>query len=497
MRYHEDKERTLKIAHKWKIAHKLKISYKLKLIHKFFFAFCITSFVAVCIMLALIMQNLSSGFHDFIKEAESSYIEQVSLKLSEHYQANGSWQLLKEDEKNWRRLVGTRKGSEENKLLSLPTDTTGMSQLLQTQRRLSLYDVNKEVVVGKPRMDERVATQHIMLEGEVIGWLSYVPSQLADQSPANAFLAEQYQSYIAITFAVIALAFVTAWLVSRHLVAPIFRVNQGTTQLIQGNLSTRVASSSSDELGVLTDNINVLAETLEKNKTERSKWMSDVAHELKTPLTVVRGQLNAIQDGIFKADEKRLQVMIDQIDGMSHLVGDIYQLSMTDIGGLSYQKTAFNLVELLKDILLGFKVKTDELRLNLDYESLYRKENVTCIVIADRERLTQLFTNILENSCRYTDAMGGIALSLHKNNNIEVVIEDTSPSIPTQHLTQVFERFYRVEQSRSREHGGSGIGLALCKQIIEAHQGTICAKKSKLGGVKMVITLPNHNSRSR
>lgn len=369
-----------------------------------------------------------------------------------------------------------------------------MSQLLQTQRRLSLYDVDKTVVVGRSRIDESAFTHAIVLDGVVIGWLSYVPSRLAEHSPANAFLAEQYQSYVAITLAVIVLAFITAWLFSRHLVAPIFKVNEGTTQLIQGNFSTRVERASNDELGVLTDNINVLAQTLEKNKTERSKWMSDVAHELKTPLTVVRGQLNAIQDGIFKADEKRLQVMIDQIDSMSHLVGDIYQLSITDIGGLSYQKSLFDLVELLKGILLGFKVKTDELGLGLECESLYGKEQTACFVVADRERLTQLFTNILENSCRYTDAPGSIALSLHKDKNtVEVAIEDTSPSIPEQDFTRVFERFYRVEQSRSRDHGGSGIGLALCHQIIEAHLGTICAKKSDLGGVKMMITLPIHH----
>ncbi|AZG75017.1 ATP-binding protein [Shewanella livingstonensis] len=471
----------------------MKVNFKLKIIHKFFLAFCITSFLAVCIMLALIMQNLSTGFHDFIKDAESSYVEQVSQKLAEFYQENGSWQSLKGDESNWRRLVGTRRAGDDHASLSVPTDTTGISQLLQTQRRLSLYDVNKTVVVGRSQIDESLLTQAIEYEGSVIGWLSYVPSQLAEQSPANIFLAEQYQSYVSITLAVIALAFVTAWLFSRHLVAPIFRVNQGTTQLIQGNLATRVVSNSNDELGVLTDNINILAQTLEKNKTERSKWMSDVAHELKTPLTVVRGQLNAIQDGIFKADEKRLQVMIDQIDGMSHLVGDIYQLSITDIGGLSYKKTLFNLVELLKDILLGFKVKTDEFGLALHCEALYLRENAECFVIADRDRLTQLFINIMENSCRYTDAPGGITLSFRKDkNNVEVIIEDTSPSIPEGAFTQVFERFYRVEQSRSREHGGSGIGLALCQQIIEAHQGTICAKKSDMGGVNMMITLPIH-----
>ena len=450
-------------------------------------------------MLALIMQNLASGFHDFIKDAESSYIAQVSQKLTDYYQANGTWQPLKEDERSWHRLVGDPRKVRDNHTLALPTDTSGISQLLQTPRRLSLYNANKVVVVGRPRMTENQFSQAIEINGEIVGWLSFIPSRLAEHSPANDFLAQQYQSYIAITLSVVALAFVMAWFFSRHLVAPISRINQGTTQLIQGELSTRVINKTNDELGELTQNVNILAQTLEKNKSERSKWMSDVAHELKTPLTVVRGQLNAIQDGIFEPDERRLQVMIDQIDSMGHLVGDIYQLSITDIGGLSYKKASLDLVALLKNLAFGFKVKTDALGLSLDYSHKIdnkrfdnkKSDNKKCLVMADRERLTQLFSNILENSCRYTDAPGVIALSLKAEKAcFKVFIEDSSPSIPSSDFTKVFDRFYRIEPSRNREHGGSGIGLALCKQIIEAHQGTITADRSEYGGVKIVVTVP-------
>lgn len=471
----------------------------MKLIYKFFMAFCITSFIAVSIMLALIMQNLSSGFHDFVNDAEISYVTEVNQKLAGYYQQHGSWDAFKEDEHNWRNLIGAGKRRSQSPAiepssLDLPTDTTGFSQLLQTQRRLSLYDTNQDVVVGLKKIEANVFSQKILVDDQLVGWLSFIPSKLAEHSPANDFLAQQYISYSLITIAVIAIAFITAWLFSRHLVAPITQINTGTTQLIRGDFTGQIESKHHDELSELANSMNVLATTLEKSKTERSKWMSDVAHELKTPLTIVRGQLTAIQDGIFQADEQRLQVMVDQIDSMSHLVGDIYQLSITDIGGLAYRKTPLEPVKVLDDMAHGFMVKAKELGLDLDSTQL----NVACtaseyLVMADRERIIQLFTNLLENSCRYTTAPGTIRLSAETDASetaILIYIEDSSPSISSQDFDKVFERFYRVEQSRNREYGGSGIGLALCKQIVDAHQGTIHADHSNLGGVKIEISLP-------
>ncbi|MDA7746875.1 ATP-binding protein [Psychromonas sp.] len=445
-------------------------------------------------MLALIMQNLSSGFHDFINEAEMSYVTEVNQKLVSYYQENGDWSQLQQDEQSWRRLIGIGKKKVQFPSLSLPPDPTGLSHLLQTQRRMSLYDVNKEVVVGLARIDDNTFSQAIKIEGKTVGWISFVPSQLAEHSPANEFLAQQYLSYSLIMLVVIAIAFITAWLLSRHLVAPITKLNQGTTQLIRGNYSSQIESRTQDELAELADSMNVLADTLAKSKTDRSKWMSDVAHELKTPLTVVRGQLTAIQDGIFSADEQRLQVMVDQIDSMSHLVGDIYQLSITDIGGLSYRKYPLNPVEVFADIAHGFEFKAKQKGITLDRTLLTSSSLMTlCCVMADKERVIQLFTNLLENSCRYTDAPGSVVLSAELDdheNNVCICIEDSSPSIKSQDFTRVFERFYRVEQSRNREYGGSGIGLALCLQIVEAHQGSIHAESSHLGGVKIAVSLP-------
>ncbi|WP_261818123.1 ATP-binding protein [Vibrio gallicus] len=443
------------------------------------------------------MQNLSSGFHDFINEAEMSYVSEINQKLEIFYQQHGDWSILKNDEQRWRRLVGVEgevNDKPDSRSLSQPSDPTGLSKLLQTQRRLSLYDVNQNVVVGLEKMSDNAFSQTIQVDGVVVGWLSFIPSQLAEQSPANDFLTQQYFSYSLIMIAVIFIAFMTAWLFSRLLVAPITTINQETTRLIRGDYSARIKSSTHDELSQLSESMNVLAETLQKNKTERSKWMSDVAHELKTPLTVVRGQLTAIQDGIFQPDEQRLQVMMDQIDSMSYLVGDIYQLSITDIGGLSYRKSLLNPIEIFVDIAHGFEAKAKLRGLVIESSQINSSSLLNpCTVLADKDRMIQLFNNLFENSFRYTDAPGCIRLSAEVNSSarkVIIMIEDSSPSIPKQDFSRVFDRFYRVEQSRNREYGGSGIGLALCQQIVDAHQGTIHVESSNLGGVKMVVSFP-------
>ncbi|MGB5446573.1 MAG: histidine kinase dimerization/phospho-acceptor domain-containing protein, partial [Psychromonas sp.] len=393
----------------------------MKLLYKFFFAFCITSFVAVGLMLSLITVNLSSGFNDFVNAAENKQVSDLKSRIVAFYRDNGSWQSLKENEQLWKEMLGTKsdaplaENTTSGSSASLPESDDSLqalSSLLQTQKRLSLYDVNKQVIFGRPLMADNPYSEVIELDGKTIGWLSLVPSELAEGSPGNQFLAQQYKSYYIIAFAVIALAFVTAWLFSRHLVAPISSLIDGTYTLIRGNYRVRIEKKTNDELALLSDNVNVLAETLDKNQNNRFKWMSDVSHELKTPLTVLRGQLIAIQDGVFIADEKRIQLFIDQIDTLSNIVNDLYQLSITDVGGLSYKKEQLNPIQVLVQVVDSFTAKFEQKNLTVDCAQLAPlMANKKCLVLADKDRIRQLFVNLLENCCRYTDDFGYINIS--------------------------------------------------------------------------------------
>lgn len=471
----------------------------MKLLHKFFLAFFITSLVIVVLLVSMIASSLSSDFNEFVYEAENKQIQESQRALTALYQQDNSWQRIREDVQVWRDIVDPRPthrappprrpprdnqpprfDQNENRRQEKPDD------FLKIGRRLSLYDADKQVIVGKRYLSENPTTLPITIQGEIIGWLGLVPSNAIKDSPASEFLAKQYQTFYLITAAALAFAFVMALLLSRHLSVPINKVIAGTNKLIKGDYKARINKVSQDELGTLSDNINNLAQVLEKNQKNRFQWMSDTSHELRTPLTVLKSQLMAIQDGLFEADDKRVQMFINEINNLSHIVDDLYQLSSSDAGALTYKKAPLNPVSLLKQVVESFQPKFESHSLSCDSHAL---DGLQCQMLADKDRLQQLFSNLLENTCRYTHDGGLIQVQGSvQNKQLELIIQDSAPGVSSECQAKLFERFYRVEQSRSREHGGSGLGLSLCKQIVEAHQGRIIAEDSPLGGLRMKIT---------
>ncbi len=453
--------------------------------------------------------NLSSDFNEFVEQAENTHVEKTKQQLVDVYKQNNSWQPILNDIQIWRDIVDPKPERrqpppprQERNPDNRPSKPNGErppppkieqekpADFLKTGRRLSLYDANINQIVGKQFLSENPRSEAIKLNGETIGWLGLVPSNAIKDSPASEFLSKQYQNFYYIGGLTIALAFIMALVLSRHLISPIKNIIAGTNKLIKGEYQNRIQKTTQDELGTLSDNFNNLANTLEKNQKNRFQWMSDTSHELRTPLTVLKSQLMAIQDGVFKADDKRIGLFIDEIDNLSHIVDDLYQLSSSDAGALTYKKDKLNPVALLEQVLENFQPKFKQHSLECDFSGL---KNIQYNMLADKDRLRQLFSNLLENSCRYTDAGGQIQViaSVHKK-MLEIQIQDSSPGVPKKVQQKLFERFYRVEQSRNRKHGGSGLGLSLCQQIVEAHQGSIAASDSTLGGLNMIIRFP-HN----
>ncbi|MCW8833938.1 MAG: ATP-binding protein [Colwellia sp.] len=467
-------------------------------------------------MLTLISVNLSSSFNDFVTAAENKHLTETKQQLISLYQQNNNWQPIINNVQVWRDIVDPQtkrppdfrrdnknqppkpRDDQPRPRPEQPRDNkhrpkpASPSDFLQTGKRLSLYDSNKKVIVGKRYLTDNPHTEAIEANGIIIGWLGFKPSNLVKDSPASEFLNQQYKSYYLIAIATVLIAFIMAFIFSKHLLAPIKKLIKGTNRLIEGDYQNRISKTTHDELGSLSDNVNVLAETLEKNQKNRFQWMSDTSHELRTPLTVLRAQLIAIQDGVFSADEKRVQLFIDEIDNLSHLVNDLYQLSSSDAGGLTYQKTTLNPITLLTQVIENFSAKFKRHELTVTYSSLEKLlKDKHCYLPIDKERLKQLFANLLENCCRYTQSPGKIIISAHYDEHfLDIMIEDSAPGVAKELQQKLFERFYRVEQSRNRSYGGSGLGLSLCKQIVEAHQGTITALDSSLGGLCIKITFP-------
>ena len=275
---------------------------------------------------------------------------------------------------------------------------------------------------------------------------------------------------------------------ARRVIKPIRAMAQATQDISSGKYATRIHFDSSDELGQLARDFNNMALTLEKHEKDRRQWVADISHELRTPIAVLRGEIEALLDGVRDLTPERVRSLHSETLRLNRLVEDLYQLSLSDIGALTYRKEDIDLIEALRDSVgvhqADFERKGIELALDLPGRT-------TVGVFADRERVDQLFANLLENSLRYTDAGGKLAVNLSIAEQQAILeFQDSTPGVPEKELDKLFERLYRVEGSRSRTSGGAGLGLAICKNIVEAHEGTISAHQSPLGGLLIRLTFP-------
>lgn len=350
-----------------------------------------------------------------------------------------------------------------------------------------LYDAQYNPVQGRPRDKPPGLQLELKLADKTIGFLGIYPRRESGNSEEDErFISEQNRTLLMAGLLTLISSFGIAWLLSRQLVKPIESLRQSSSELASGNYDTRIKVQSRDELGLLSEDFNRLAETLQKHEHSRRQWIMDIAHELRTPLSILRGEIEAIQDGISEPDPATIQSLHHETLHLQRLVEDLYTLSVSDSGSLTYHKTRLDIAAVLKDTLTQFDSRLREKMLTLSTDI---RQPVYCQ--ADPQRLQQLFKNLLRNSLRYTDAPGKLHVSLHISAGQAVIaFEDSAPGVPDESLPRLFERLYRVESSRNRATGGAGIGLSICYNIVQAHGGHITADHAPLGGLKITVTLP-------
>jgi two-component system sensor histidine kinase BaeS len=283
-----------------------------------------------------------------------------------------------------------------------------------------------------------------------------------------------------------ALAAILAVLLARQLSKPIEAITRHIKELAAGKYGARLIPMSSDELGRLAVDTNRLAAALEQHETARRRWIADVSHELRTPIAVLRGEVEAVQDGIRENDDDFVHSVGIEVKRLSKLVDDLYQLSMSDIGALNYRFEPCPVAAVLEEAVAQFQGRLDECGISVRSTI---EAGVMCH--GDKQRLAQLFANLLENTCRYTERPGTLEVELRADGDtISIDLADSAPGISDDEGRQLFEPLYRGERSRSRERGGAGLGLSICRKIVEAHRGTIVARPSAMGGVAIHIELP-------
>jgi two-component system sensor histidine kinase BaeS len=263
---------------------------------------------------------------------------------------------------------------------------------------------------------------------------------------------------------------------------------QGIKRLSSGNYKDSIQHQRKDEFGALIDDVNALAHTLEQTKSAKSRWFADISHELRTPLSVLLGEIEAMQAGIRPMNEQNMRSLEQEALLLKRLVDDLFQLSVSDIGALRYEFQAFDISALATRYCESTQASAQ--RANISF-SCHIDEGL--IFRGDENRISQLMSNLLNNSVKYTDIGGISRFSVKKQSkHILILLEDSAPSVSLEVCQFLFEPLYRIEKSRNRNQGGAGLGLAICKNIVSAHKGSISAAPSALGGLRIEVLLPLH-----
>ena len=421
------------------------------------------------------------GFVQYVNRADEARLELMIDRLEAGYASERGWAWIASDRERWttmsRDALGIPASGESGERRDLP---------LTVDPRLLLLGADRAVLVGRPEMAGRALLKPIMSDGRVVGYLGYVPRVERLQSLERVYLSRQRLAFAAVALGMVLAALVLAGGLAYWLTRRVRALVQTTNALIGGDYSARLAPRGHDELAQLGRDFNTLAATLAAAQAARQQWIADIAHELRTPLAVLRAEIESLQDGVRPLNQDNVASLAHETARLSRLVEDLQTLSLSDLGALTYHREPVDLADVLRDAVSPRRREAEErgFTLTLDLE-----ENT--IVLADETRLGQVFGNLMQNSLRYTDVPGRIAIALTRAGD-RAVVEwlDSAPGVPAEELPRLTERLYRVESSRSRAGGGSGLGLAIARAIVEGHGGTLTATASPLGGVAITLAFP-------
>ena len=481
---------------------------KFKLSYKIFVAFSLTALMVVVLMVGIIRFYVARNFADYVNKSLLERYSDVTVALASEYQTQGGWQALKNNHERWAELLRSslpRKVFDFRKRPPQPpvieNKKSGSSTLeippprpprriQRLVRRLAVFDAAKQHIVGGRAVVsyDRFTLQEISVSGKTVGWLGLHKREPLANPLAADFLKQQTLALYLIGGAILVLAAIVAFMLSRHLLAPIRKLTDGTRALASREFDTRIEVQSGDELGQLATDFNAMAQTLEHYERLRQQWISDIAHELRTPLSILSGEVEALQDGVREVNPDTLDSLRAEARHLSKIVNDLHELSLADAGVLSINKKPLDPMPVLIETLSHFQTRFEENQITVKNRA---GNDPPINIIGDSDRLQQLFSNLLENTLRYTDSPGTLQIWQECTENcLTIFFEDSGPGVPAEALERLFDRLYRVDKSRSRTQGGSGLGLSICKSIVTALDGDIRATNASSGGLRIEVELP-------
>jgi two-component system, OmpR family, sensor histidine kinase BaeS len=504
------------------------IVLKFSIGHRLFASVLLAILAVAAAAVFLLRQNVLAGFGDYAVGIELDRLEELSTALARQYRAHHGWNFIAQDAReDWiahelARLQRMREdggpaapappvaavppvppappappapplpplpGPEVPDVAVAPV-VPGVPDPgpLPLARRITLLDAHGAWLAGRrPGNAATLARRALDVDGRTVGYLAVARDARPSDALAYAFLQQLTSSLWQIVALAVVLSAIAAVLLARHFRRPIRQLAAGSRALSEGRFDLRLPAHRSDELGDLARHFNALAGRLAGAEAARRQWVADTSHELRTPLAVLRAQLEALQDGVRSATPDTLDAMLRQVLALNKLIDELYALARADVGALDCRPVALDLWHLACDQARGFEARLAQAGLALELGP----GPAPATVSADPDRMRQVLDNLFENSLRYTAPGGRVRLHAYADGGrLQLHLDDSAPSVPDDALARLSERFYRVDASRSRAHGGAGLGLALCRRLLEAQGGTLAFAHAPLGGLRATITLP-------
>ena len=434
-------------------------------------------------------------FNELVFSSGQIYAGRMAQAFGRYYELNQSWQGVDELVYETFRLPVTAFRVNERPFPFYQFQLVELT-IVPRDERLILIDLDMNIVADSDPFGPTIPSVRENLDkgvpvyanGEKVGTV-FVASSLGRLTALqNAFL-KQVNEVMIVAFGLALVAVVIVGTIqSRRIIAPVKNLVRATVQVAEGDFSLRIPVTRSDELGEMTAAFNRMAERLASLDGLRKRATEDIAHELRTPLTVLKLDLESIEDGLLEPTPETMRGLQKEVEHLSRLVEDLRTLSLADAGELRMNFIDVELNELAREVLK--RVETNAEENQIDLRLVQYTESVW--VKGDRQRLSQVILNLLINAIQHTPKEGNIILRVAKREDAfaQLSVEDTGAGIEPEQFEQIFERFYRIDPSRDRSSGGSGLGLSIARSLIKAHGGRIWVESSPGMGSKFIFTIP-------
>jgi two-component system sensor histidine kinase BaeS len=464
-------------------AGEMKFSLKLKLSMSYIFmALLLVALISLCIN--VLLENQFKSY--IIKQQEQRNKDLMNLVTKQYNLANNSWDTNAIENIGVNALEQGIIMKVEDKAGKMLWDSTvhnnGLCVQMLAHMSNNMHSKYPNFKGGYIETDYPVKVNFKDVAVVKIGYFG--PYYFTDND--LAFINSLNTILIAVGILSLFIALILGTYMAKRISKPISKAVNAAEQISKGNFEERIAEkSNTKEINRLTGTINNLAETLEKQEVLRKRMAADVAHELRTPLANLQSSMEAMIDGIWKLDTKRLKSCHEEITRINRMVGDMEKLARFEAENITLNKSKFDVSELIQHILNNFETDFK----NKDINLIFNGEEE--IIEADKDKINQVVTNLVSNALKYTNQGGTVVIIMNESeHSSEISVKDNGNGIPEEDLPYIFERFYRADKSRNRLTGGTGLGLTIAKSIVEAHSGKITVSSELNKGTEFIVSLP-------